>query len=837
MTTRLRHCFYWFLPLVVILNYVVGMAWFEPHSRSIDLDRSAIRLSTGYSYSVALPEQPFWALSAIRTDNERSTNASAMLLLEDGQMIGKPGASFQQLSTIGNGHFHLWDDRLYFSTSDRSDPTINGRRYTMVVTPSVRPIILIGIALIDLFFILLLADAIRSRRMMIPLLVFVALLHGLLLITAIDPPTRTISVDPARVLSHEGFAYRFPLTPASILSPYRIETDTPKHNNASRIVLMEGEQPFGTSRATFHQVSATGLGNYHLWNRSLYFSTPDNSDPRTNQRSYTIKAQQHVARWIYQGLLLIDILLLLVIASRPRQPDVTRGQRLLIIIPVVMIMLLYTLLWMQTPAYFIIHSDSWGFLAPALSVLSDGPFTQVGGRSFIYPGFVYAIWALFKQPTAIIYAQWLLFLSTAVLLALSCRAVIAPLTTRLMRVLLLMVVLLLCGFYLSYFPPRLFVHWLMPETLYIFLMALSLLLLLKFWSGNSDYRTSMLLFVLAFFVTAANAYVKPHWIGAALFTIALLIYRLWTLKQIPRRHRVLLLLTTTLVVYSTLVLPQKMLSKKYDFFDATVFGPMVLFCNHSDLITPLLGQSESTLPPEKIARVRESLQAHLNAPKMGWGLLGFRGDYCVFEDEPNNTIRGHFHYDAEAIKAFYMHHFLSAIRHDPLGYISKVLHQYRALINNPAIYRGSPLRFDNNEITARQEFDPTVQRLMPFELQLHGTINPLALNIMPQYQLHMLLKKAAVTLWCLLLFTLLVDGLRTRLNSDFRRRVSPVLIINMLYFASAAVVAAAHTFDVDRYSQVMIELFLLTLFVNGYYPIRYWSARLTTKPGGCRRTD
>jgi hypothetical protein len=55
--------------------------------------------------------------------------ASVVRLYEDSVMLGPPHASLEEIRRSGGGCYSHWEGRLYFSSSDDSDPRLNGRRY------------------------------------------------------------------------------------------------------------------------------------------------------------------------------------------------------------------------------------------------------------------------------------------------------------------------------------------------------------------------------------------------------------------------------------------------------------------------------------------------------------------------------------------------------------------------------------------------------------------------------------------------------------------------------------------------------------------------------------
>lgn len=70
---------------------------------------------------------------------ERRFDAASVMILEDGRALGQGEALHDAIRRNGQGLFSAWNDHLYFSTSDNSDPSSNGRRYEAVVGDEVVP--------------------------------------------------------------------------------------------------------------------------------------------------------------------------------------------------------------------------------------------------------------------------------------------------------------------------------------------------------------------------------------------------------------------------------------------------------------------------------------------------------------------------------------------------------------------------------------------------------------------------------------------------------------------------------------------------------------------------
>jgi hypothetical protein len=65
------------------------------------------------------------------SDNPSDPSGSAVLLSEDGVDLGPPHTAHQLIMRDGRGAFSHWNQTLYFSTTDGTDPNKNGRDYSV----------------------------------------------------------------------------------------------------------------------------------------------------------------------------------------------------------------------------------------------------------------------------------------------------------------------------------------------------------------------------------------------------------------------------------------------------------------------------------------------------------------------------------------------------------------------------------------------------------------------------------------------------------------------------------------------------------------------------------
>jgi hypothetical protein len=64
-------------------------------------------------------------------------------------------------------------------------------------------------------------------------------------------------------------------------------SDGMNHPSRSPLVVLENGQPLGPQHSMHETIRSVGRGCLSHWGDALYFSTSDNSDPRTNGRAYT----------------------------------------------------------------------------------------------------------------------------------------------------------------------------------------------------------------------------------------------------------------------------------------------------------------------------------------------------------------------------------------------------------------------------------------------------------------------------------------------------------------------------------------------------------------------
>jgi glycosyltransferase involved in cell wall biosynthesis len=87
-----------------------------------------IRMDSGHGWVARLPA--YKGFSDSLTHPERSN----LVVLEDGKALGPAHSTHDSVRRVGKGAYSHWRERLYFSSSDNTDPTKNGRSYAVFLT-------------------------------------------------------------------------------------------------------------------------------------------------------------------------------------------------------------------------------------------------------------------------------------------------------------------------------------------------------------------------------------------------------------------------------------------------------------------------------------------------------------------------------------------------------------------------------------------------------------------------------------------------------------------------------------------------------------------------------
>ena len=100
----------------------------------VDIPALNASAESGYAFSTHTLTDP--SASVFPGDDNLNPTRSSLQLLENGIAIGPAHSVHEDIRRIGGGRYSHWRGGLLFSTSDNTDPRVNGRTYTAAFTVS-----------------------------------------------------------------------------------------------------------------------------------------------------------------------------------------------------------------------------------------------------------------------------------------------------------------------------------------------------------------------------------------------------------------------------------------------------------------------------------------------------------------------------------------------------------------------------------------------------------------------------------------------------------------------------------------------------------------------------
>lgn len=335
------------------------------------------------------------------------------------------------------------------------------------------------------------------------------------------------------------------------------------------------------------------------------------------------------------------------------------------------------------PLFPAFDADTWGYLNPALTALSNQPFIQTHGRSFLYPLFLWTILKATGSFTAIVFIQHLASLATGVVWMLTWSVWSSFLPQGWTRRYIAPVLGLACmALYLLSTETVIFGLRLRPEPIFPLAAMLQIFCLFLFiklrWSENGKRHALGLIlsgsFSMLFALAAYN--LKPSWGFAILLPPAVLALAV----LIDRRNRSLVAAATPLlagIFLSGLLLlgTPRLMNWKAD-ESAGLFLPMLLFSVHADITSDYLSE-DASLSPEHHAFAQKIKDGIVESRKDvgSYTLLGFNPDYLMFgsrllQELPRAVT-------IEDRKAFYFRTYFSSLLRHPMRFGKKWALQFK----------------------------------------------------------------------------------------------------------------------------------------------------------------
>jgi hypothetical protein len=323
-----------------------------------------------------------------------------------------------------------------------------------------------------------------------------------------------------------------------------------------------------------------------------------------------------------------------------------------------------------------------------------------------------------------------------------------------------------------------------------------------------------------------NFYVKPHWAGATVFLLALLIIRLFTARSIPALVRLALPVASCAVILFALVLPQQRLSNTYNKLAAGTFGVKNLFCNNADIVLQYMESPDYRIDQRDaplVGSVKETLDRIVrDGATGGWKRLGFDGDKCMYNDSLSAVVREHFAGVPSQIAGFYLSHFIAAALDHPIQFGARIVGQILKASVTPIKNVGRSVQIYDEFVYDEAGKYPVFDELLNGKYVISGHSGSIFDQhipfLLPMINLGVfLINPLALMVWIAMGVHIVAQFFsKEGLRSKAMARAIPCLLITGAYFSGLGVVAVSHTFDIPRYSQILAPLILLSVFSCAY---------------------
>lgn len=331
------------------------------------------------------------------------------------------------------------------------------------------------------------------------------------------------------------------------------------------------------------------------------------------------------------------------------------------------------------PAWPFADPDTWGYLRPAISSLSGGPFAHTGGRNFLYPGFLFLILAATKSFAAITIVQHLLGLGAGALL-LCCWNKVGRHLRAIPVSFHPFLGLGVAGVYLLSNRAISFEHELRPESITPFFALLNILLTLIFLQrhqreGLSGQVTCIAAILLVNSVLLAT--MKTSFILTVLFSIVPVLCALTNRRDNwPRKAAVL---GVGFAALTAVAVPEHELAKSDPV--AHSFMAESLFSIHANLILRQIDEdiARGECGPRGCLWLGEFARSLQEEITKSWGhdqryrSFGFSPDYLMYHDSLTSLTTRLFEGDYEKQLDFYSYYYWRTLGQQPERMSGKVL--------------------------------------------------------------------------------------------------------------------------------------------------------------------
>ena len=498
----------------------------------------------------------------------------------------------------------------------------------------------------------------------------------------ITPRTPLLDIRPST-----GQAYTATL-PGYLVSP---------DGQPSRAIVYEDGKPLSISTIDLPSIATYGNGRFCPSGRTLYFSTPDNTDPTTNARHYEVAGPLQVPA----GYVALCVLLFAAGLAAPSLKGaedngigIRRASSLRLAAVLVLIGLGIGARQVLPSAPFA-WPDSWSYSLASLSTSAGGSF-QLSFRELFYQVWIYAGMKLLPSAAALAVVQHAVGLAGALFLFLAIREASKTLESAGQRTAAILCDLIALGSMAGWALSNLslyYEHYLMPEALFPAVCAAAIYCSAKLISGDGKGPWALRWAALASFAVLLLYSIIPRWgLGAGLAVLPLA-YALHGGQRSLRRKAMLFCLP--FVAFAAIVLLPDRLLRMKDHPHGDVFLDMHLFCVQARIMKRELDHEATkpkpAYPPSLLRLLSNDIDAELArfaSPGHDQGStpsLGFDADKLMYA---NGSVLDHasaaFGGDPRRIREFFMYFYVKAWLHQPRAMAGKITDQMLRPFRAPA---------------------------------------------------------------------------------------------------------------------------------------------------------
>ncbi|MBN2545868.1 MAG: hypothetical protein JXB50_08730 [Spirochaetes bacterium] len=325
--------------------------------------------------------------------------------------------------------------------------------------------------------------------------------------------------------------------------------------------------------------------------------------------------------------------------------------------------------------------DVWGYIGTSVIKYDTGQFVHVAGRSFLYPGFVYLILALFKDFAYISIIQHLLGAVTSLLLFFVFRNLIRFFYKDIGIVTIDFLSLLIMTIYSSSQAVIMLEHYILRESIYPFLIIIQLfffvMTLMNIFKKNE--KSSIVFLILFFMNNFLIFFYQPRWTLTFIFNLIIYIVFLYILKINSIKKIILVFLLPLIFSMVLLYVPEKILFKNETATES--FLSAHLLFGHARIAD--IEFEKDINDPDFIKYDKEiliELRKYFNDvfSKKGLKYIGYNVNKLIY-GEANSFLKSRF--TSSDYKNFCKYYFFRSVFKHPFLYSKKVIKEMSLFYN------------------------------------------------------------------------------------------------------------------------------------------------------------